>query len=59
MKCAFCGKELEEQVGRETSCGQCPGGCRKVHCPACGYANPLVPDYLKRFVSTAEKKGKE
>ena len=24
----------------QTRCGACPGGCRKVHCPYCGYANP-------------------
>jgi len=50
MKCAFCGELLpdEPDTSRER-CGACPGGCRKVHCPRCGYANPLVPGFLKKI----------
>ncbi|MBE0503382.1 MAG: hypothetical protein IBX46_04550 [Desulfuromonadales bacterium] len=55
MKCAFCGKEIDEkQVGQSERCGQCPGGCRKVHCPQCGYANPVVPNFLKRFIKSED-----
>ena len=51
MKCAFCGKEIDEQqVGKSDRCGQCRGGCHKVHCPHCGYANPVVPGYLQRWM---------
>lgn len=50
MKCGFCGREIPDEVPEtQTSCGMCRGGCRKVHCPNCGYANPLVPAYLKRL----------
>jgi hypothetical protein len=38
------------------SCGACPGGCRKVHCPYCGYANPIVSGRLRRW---AEGKNKQ
>lgn len=55
MKCAFCGKKIDEQqVGKSDRCGQCPGGCRKVHCPHCGYANPVVPNFLKRFLKSED-----
>lgn len=57
MKCGLCGKELEEVVGQPERCGQCPGGgCKKIHCPACGYANPVVPGYLKRFITKTDDK---
>jgi adenine-specific DNA methylase len=58
MKCAFCGKEIDEAIGQFDRCGRCSGGCKMVHCPHCGYANPLVPSYLKRFIKSAED-GKE
>jgi len=48
MKCAFCQKDIPEEVP-EKSCGQCVGGCRKVHCPYCGYANPLPSGWLERM----------
>jgi hypothetical protein len=50
MKCGFCGREIPDEPGREQSCGSCAGGCRKVHCPYCGYANPAVPALLKRWL---------
>ena len=50
MKCAFCGKEIAEEVGQTQRCGQCPGACHKIHCPHCGYANPQVPNFLKRWI---------
>jgi hypothetical protein len=49
MRCGFCGKEISEETGpREKACGACPGGCRKVHCPHCGYGNPAITGFLKR-----------
>lgn len=54
MKCAFCGKEIDAEVGRTQRCGQCPGACHKIHCPHCGYANPVVPDFLKRWIKKDE-----
>lgn len=56
MTCAFCGREIPDQPGLAESCGSCMGGCRKVHCPWCGYANPLTPNYLKRFQQPRKKK---
>lgn len=53
MICGFCHREIPEQVGApdgETVCGRCLGGCRKVHCPYCGYANPAPSAYLKRLL---------
>lgn len=50
MKCGFCGREIADTPGQKESCGSCPGGCRKVHCPYCGYANPVVPGLLKRWL---------
>jgi len=50
MKCGFCGREIPDRPAEDQErCGACPGGCRKVHCPYCGYANPVVPEFLKRF----------
>ena len=54
MKCAFCGKEIAAEVGRTQRCGQCGGACHKIHCPHCGYANPAVPNYLKRWIKKDE-----
>jgi len=34
----------------ETSCGRCFGGCRKIHCPHCGYANPAPGRLLRRYL---------
>jgi hypothetical protein len=50
MKCGFCDREIPDEPGKEQSCGACPGGCRKVHCPYCGYANPVIPGFLQRLV---------
>lgn len=53
MICGFCHREISEELGAadgEAACGQCPGGCRKVHCPYCGYANPVPARYLKRLL---------
>jgi len=50
MKCGFCGRDLPDEVDtKQKGCGQCGGGCRKVHCPDCGYANPVIPNFLKRL----------
>jgi hypothetical protein len=56
MICAFCGREIPDQPGKTERCGSCLGGCRKIHCPWCGYANPLTPDYLKRLQQPSKKK---
>ncbi|MFA5514864.1 MAG: hypothetical protein WDA20_01125 [Desulfuromonadales bacterium] len=57
MKCGFCGKEIPDapDVGQQ-SCGACSGGCRKVHCPHCGYANPVVSGLLRRLMQKSEKR---
>ena len=50
MICGFCGREIPDEIDQErTSCGACSGGCRKVHCPHCGYGNPLVSPLLRRW----------
>lgn len=59
MNCGFCHKEILENVGvaeGEKSCGACPGGCRKIHCPYCGYANPAPGKFLSRLLK--KEKGK-
>lgn len=59
MKCGMCNKEIPEEVPTaENRCGACAGGCRKVHCPYCGYGNPLTPGYLKTFASKKADEGK-
>lgn len=58
MICGFCGKEIPEEVGpgeEKNSCGSCRGGCRKIHCPYCGYANPAPGKLLKKFLAKATK----
>jgi len=55
MKCSFCGREIDDKIPEDQlSCGRCRSGCRKVHCPYCGYANPLVPKYLQRWASNTD-----
>ena len=54
MKCAFCGKKIAEEVGQTQRCGQCGGACHKIHCPHCGYATPVVPNFLKRWMKKDE-----
>jgi hypothetical protein len=56
MKCGFCEREIPDEPGQEKSCGACPGGCRKVHCPYCGYANPVGPGFLKRWSKKKDEK---
>lgn len=52
MKCGFCGREIADDPDPERqACGACPGGCRQVHCPHCGYANPVVPRFLRRLTT--------
>jgi hypothetical protein len=56
MKCAFCGKQIPDEPDPEQErCGVCRGGCRKVHCPSCGYANPVVPKLLKKITQGHDK----
>jgi hypothetical protein len=60
MRCGFCGREIPDTIPEDRKgCGQCSGGCRKVHCPYCGYANPLVPHYLKRWVKKDSHQGED
>lgn len=55
MICNGCGAELPDLPENETGCGRCAGSCRKVHCPYCGYENPIVPNYLQRLQRQAGK----
>ncbi|MCK5912301.1 MAG: hypothetical protein KAG12_00370 [Desulfuromusa sp.] len=58
MNCGFCHQEIALKVGApdgESSCGSCLGGCRKIHCPHCGYANPAPGKFLSRFLGKKEK----
>ncbi len=53
MKCGFCQRDIPPpyQVDPERkSCGSCFGGCRKLHCPWCGYPNPLPGKFLRRLL---------
>jgi hypothetical protein len=54
----MCQKEIPEDTPlQEESCGACPGGCRKIHCPYCHYGNPVTPGFLKRLIGkSADKK---
>lgn len=54
MICGFCAKEIEEKIGKN-DCGHCPGGCRKIHCPHCGYANPAPGKLLSRLLNKNKK----
>ena len=59
MNCGFCGKEVPDEVGpadEKSACGSCRGGCRKIHCPHCGYANPAPGKLLKKFLSNPKQK---
>jgi hypothetical protein len=50
MKCGFCDKEFSPEEGKpEDPCGRCLGKCQKRYCPYCGYGNPLVPGYLRKW----------
>ena len=40
------------------ACGHCFGGCKKVHCPYCGFANP-APGKLMAKLLRKQQKGKE
>ncbi len=60
MKCGMCHREIPEVApDKEQRCGSCSGGCRKVHCPYCGYGNPVTPKYLKKFVTADPTRGKD
>jgi hypothetical protein len=60
MKCGFCGRDLPDEVDtKQKGCGQCGGGCRKIHCPDCGYANPVVPNFLKRLAKASDDSGED
>ena len=56
----MCHKEIPEVLpDKENRCGACSGGCRKVHCPFCGYGNPAMPNYLKKFMSDDKVNGRD
>ena len=60
MKCGMCHKEIPEVLpDKENRCGACSGGCRKIHCPYCGYGNPVMPNYLKKFMSDDKVNGRD
>jgi len=58
MICGFCGKEIPDQLP-EKSCGRCGSGCRKVHCPYCGYENPAPSEFLTRLFNRKKTSSKE
>jgi hypothetical protein len=58
MICGFCGKEIPNQLP-EKSCGRCGSGCRKVHCPYCGYENPAPSEFLTRLFKRKKSSTKE
>jgi hypothetical protein len=60
MKCGFCGRELPPvDELRQKPCGACPGGCRKIPCPWCGYANPVDWGLLRRRKKAKKHKENE
>ncbi|MFO7982241.1 MAG: hypothetical protein R6V08_02205 [Desulfuromonadales bacterium] len=54
MRCGYCNREIPDEVKQEP-CGACPGGCRKIHCPHCGYENPAPAGWLKKLLEKKEK----
>lgn len=58
MNCGFCGREIPDRVP-EKSCGRCGSGCRKVHCPYCGYENPAPSRLLNRLMGGQKGKKEE
>ncbi|SHI52898.1 hypothetical protein SAMN02745165_00319 [Malonomonas rubra DSM 5091] len=53
MNCGLCGKEIPADLGPgdgKSPCGSCRGGCRKIHCPYCGYANPAPGKFLRKML---------
>ena len=60
MKCGMCHREIPEELPEEAvRCGSCRGGCKKVHCPFCGYGNPVLPNYLKKLTSSNNDDGRK
>ena len=62
MNCGFCHREIPDQVGApdgKNACGNCLGGCRKIHCPYCGYANPAPGKLLSRFLTKKDQKDEQ
>jgi len=55
MNCGFCGRKLPGKI-EQKPCGACPGGCRKIHCPWCGYANPAPPKLWRKRPGGDDKK---
>ena len=56
MKCNFCEHELTVEMLREEGCGACGSGCRKIHCPYCGQENPVVPEFLDKWLKRDKEK---
>ncbi|MBE0500235.1 MAG: hypothetical protein IBX47_02250 [Desulfuromonadales bacterium] len=53
----MCQKEFPDNTPEPVeSCGACSGGCRKIHCPHCGYGNPVTPGFLKRLFNQSPEK---
>jgi len=60
VKCGFCGRTLPPlEESRQKPCGACLGGCHKIHCPWCGYENPVVPGLLRRWKKDDNSKENE
>jgi len=58
MICGYCNREIPAKVP-ESGCGRCGGGCRKVHCPYCGYENPAPSGMVERLFGRKDKSKKE
>lgn len=59
MICGFCGRDIPDEIEAQSSCGLCGSGCRYVHCPWCGYKNPLPTGLLKRLMRKKAAESKE
>ncbi len=58
IRCGFCGYEFDPAEGKR-GCGGCSGGCHNVHCPRCGYKNPLESGLAQRLKQVMHKAAKE
>jgi hypothetical protein len=50
MTCGMCRQAFSEDRGQQ-ACQSCPltSGCQFVHCPFCGYENPVEPPWLGKL----------
>jgi len=52
LTCWYCRKPFTEDRA-QAACQACPlsTGCRYLHCPHCGYENPVEPAWLGKLKS--------